>query len=125
MLKGTLLFAVGAVGLAMLAPSVFDGAPARPTTETDPAVATSPAEASSRGGDRLATGFRETSIEADPRGQFSADAIVDGMPVRMMIDTGASVVTISASTASPLGIVATSGPKWTVKTANGTTVASP
>ena len=54
-----------------------------------------------------------------------ADALVDGMPVRMMIDTGASVVTISAATAARLGVVAAGGPKWKIKTANGESVASP
>ncbi len=127
MLRGALLFAAGAVALALLAPSMFDGAPARSTADPGPAAAVPPAEDAdgSRGGDRRAAGFRQASIEADPRGQYSAEALVDGVPVRMMIDTGASVVTISASTAARLGLVAGSGPKWTVKTANGMTVASP
>jgi aspartyl protease family protein len=126
MIRVALLFAAGAVGLAVLAPSVFEGGSAPSTAGPGPATATPPADdAAAKGADRQAAGYREASIEADPRGQYSAEAIVDGLPVRMMIDTGASVVTISASTAARLGLSATSGPKWTVKTANGMTVASP
>jgi aspartyl protease family protein len=124
MIRAAVLFAVAAIGIAVLAPSLFGGArtpstagPASAVAATDEAPA-SPAEA-------RAAGFREAAIEADPRGQYTAEAIVNGLPVAMMIDTGASVVTVSAATASRLGLIAGSGPKWKVKTANGMTVASP
>jgi aspartyl protease family protein len=53
------------------------------------------------------------------------DALINGVPVRMMIDTGATFVAISAATAGRLGLVAGLGPKWTIKTANGQSIASP
>ena len=43
----------------------------------------------------------------------------------MMIDTGATVVAISASTAARLGLAPGPGPKWRIKTANGASAASP
>ena len=72
-----------------------------------------------------ATGLSRNVDRSRPARPVLADALVNGLPVRMMIDTGASFVTISASTAARLGLVPGSGPKWTVKTANGKTVASP
>jgi aspartyl protease family protein len=51
--------------------------------------------------------------------------LVDGAPVRMMVDTGATFVAISAATAARLGLVPAPGPKWRIKTANGESVASP
>ena len=51
--------------------------------------------------------------------------LVDGVSVRMLVDTGATVVTISAATAARLGLVAAPGPKWRIKTANGESLASP
>jgi len=120
MIRGAVLFAVAAIGLAVLAPSLFTGAPAPSTAEAPAAADATPSTAEVR-----PAGFREAAIGADERGQYTAEAIVDGLPVTMMIDTGASVVTISAATAARLGLVAGSGPKWKVKTANGVTVASP
>ena len=125
MLRGAVLFAVGAVGLAILAPNLFDGATA-PSAARPEASATTPAsEAAPKEADRRGSAFREASIEADPRGQYTAEALVNGLPVRMMIDTGASVVSVSASTAARLGLSPSAGPKWRVKTANGDSLAAP
>jgi len=118
MIKGAVLFAIGALALAMLAPSYLPGpappAPVQPADEPRP-----------RAADREPSGFRGTSLQADARGQFAADALVNGSPVRMLVDTGASVVALSASTAARLGLVPGSGPKWTIRTANGESKASP
>jgi aspartyl protease family protein len=125
MIRSAVLFAAGAVGLAVLAPSLFGGALA-PSTDEPPTAAAAPAdEAPATAAEAQAAGFREAAIEADARGQYTAEAIVNGLPVSMMIDTGASVVTVSAATATRVGLVAGSGPKWKVKTANGVTLASP
>ena len=103
MIRVALLFAAGAVGVALLAPSVFDGATAPSTAGSGRLRRWSKRRRQGRG-NRQAAGFREASIEANPRGQFSAEALVNGLPVRMMIDTGASVVTISAATAAHLSL---------------------
>jgi aspartyl protease family protein len=126
MVKSLILFALAAVGAALLAPSYLDRiatALSQPAPETAPAA---PAEeAASKPVERLASGYRETAIEADPHGQYTTDALVNGSPVRIMIDTGATFVAVSASTAARLGLVPGPGPRWTIKTANGQSVASP
>ena len=123
MIKGVVLFAVGALALAALAPSYLPS-PAEAPTALAPGVA-EPADEPTAPVVRKPNGFRQASLEADARGQYAADALVDGLPVRMMIDTGASVVALSASTAARLGLISNAGPKWTVRTANGETQASP
>jgi aspartyl protease family protein len=126
MFKGVLLFAIGAVGAALLAPFYLDRlatAPAGPAPSAASAAAAE--EDASKPAERPTSGYRETAIEADPRGQYVTDALVNGSPVRMMIDTGATFVAISASTAARLGLVPGPAPKWTIKTANGASIASP
>jgi aspartyl protease family protein len=126
MVKGLILFAVAAVGAALLAPSYLDRIAtvlSRPAPEMAPAASVE--EVVAKPVERPASGYRETAIEADPRGQYVTDALVNGGPVRMMIDTGATFVAVSASTAARLGLVPGPGPRWTIKTANGQSIASP
>ena len=49
------------------------------------------------------SGYREALLEADQRGQYAAGVLINGTPVRMLIDTGASEVCVSASTAEAVG----------------------
>jgi aspartyl protease family protein len=125
MFKGALLFAVGAVGAAILAPSYFDVATSLSGPASGEAPAATAEEGASKPTERPTSDYRETEIEADPRGQYETDAYVNGMPVRMMIDTGATFVALSAATAARIGLVPGPGPKWTIKTANGQSIASP
>ena len=53
---------------------------------------------------RQSSGYREALLEADQRGQYAAGVSVNGAPVRMLVDTGASEVCVSASTARRLGL---------------------
>ena len=69
--------------------------------------------------------YREIALQADARGQYAADTLVNGMPVRMLVDTGASDIVISASTAARLGLAPSSGPARIIQTANGRSTASP
>ena len=69
--------------------------------------------------------YREIALRADARGQYAADTLVNGMPVRMLVDTGASDIVISASTAARLGVAPSSGPARIIQTANGRSTASP
>jgi len=125
MVKGVVLFAVGAVGVVILAPAYFDRL-ATPLSGPAPVAAFQPAEeTASKPAEPPTSGYREMSIEADPRGQYVTDVLVNGSPVRMLVDTGASVVSISASTAGRLGLAPGPGPKWRIKTANGESTASP
>jgi aspartyl protease family protein len=74
---------------------------------------------------RQSSGYREAVLEADGRGQYAAGVLVDGMPVRMLIDTGATEVCISASTARRLGLSPSGGRKRLIQTANGQSTAYP
>ena len=64
-------------------------------------------------------------LEADQRGQYAAGVLVNGAPVQMLIDTGASDVCISASTARRLGLSPSGGRKRVMQTANGQSTALP
>ncbi len=74
---------------------------------------------------RESSGYREALLRADERGQYTADALVNGLPVRMLVDTGASDVFISASTAARLGLVPSGDRPRAIKTANGMSTATP
>ena len=74
---------------------------------------------------RQASGYREALLEADQRGQYVADAFINGLGVRMLVDTGASDVFVSASTAARLGLVPSVGPRRKIQTANGESTATP
>lgn len=70
------------------------------------------------------SGYREAFLKADERGQYAAGVLVNGLPVRMLIDTGATDVFVSASTASRLGLVPSGGPRRAIRTANGDSTAT-
>ena len=69
--------------------------------------------------------YRETLLKADARGQYAADALINGVPVRMLVDTGASDVVVSASTAARLGLRPSTGAERLIMTANGRSTAAP
>ncbi len=125
MIRGAFLFALAGAVLALAALShVPNFARAKGPIALAPAASPEEIEPAKESAQVVAD-YRETSLAADSRGQYAADALVDGAPVRMMVDTGASAVVISASTADRIGVVPTAGPKWRVKTANGEVFASP
>ena len=74
---------------------------------------------------RQSSGYREALLEADQRGQYAAEVSINGVPVRMLIDTGATEVCVSASTARRLGLSPSGGRKLLIQTANGQSTASP
>ncbi len=74
---------------------------------------------------RESPGYRQALLEADQRGQYAADVLINGSPVRMLVDTGATIVSVSASTARRLGLSPSSGRKLMIQTANGQSTASP
>jgi len=61
------------------------------------------------------------TLAADPRGHFFADAAVNDIPMRFVVDTGASAVVLSAADALRLGIDWHKGARRTMQTANGPT----
>ena len=60
------------------------------------------------------------AITADVHGHFTAEGQVNGMPVRFMVDTGASLVSFPASEAQRLSLDYRKGKKALMGTANGT-----
>lgn len=64
---------------------------------------------------------RSLAINADYRGHYIVHPSVDNYRIKMMVDTGASVVALTAADARALGIKAdASARKVTLATANGT-----
>ena len=64
-------------------------------------------------------------LYADPRGHFFADIQVRGVPVRTLVDTGASLVAMSTEDAAKIGLRAQPGDKKAqFNTANGQVTAS-
>jgi aspartyl protease family protein len=131
MLKNALLFAIAAVTLAYAAPSLLVAPGGGATTAATslvpaPAAAAPDAPAAMAAVDRGASGFREASIAADRGGQYRTTALVEGQDVDVMVDTGATVVALTAETASRLGVtIDPSRPRWKMTTANGVAYASP
>lgn len=68
-------------------------------------------------------GSQRTTITADASGHFFTTATVNGVSVPFMVDTGATVVTISSAHAKSAGIAYSSGERGMMQTANGVTVA--
>jgi len=58
-------------------------------------------------------------LPADGRGHFFAEGQINGLPVRFLVDTGASMVVLPAADAKRLGIDYASAPKTRVQTAGG------
>lgn len=74
-----------------------------------------------RAGGQVAATRESVTLAADPRGHFFTDAAVNGIPMRFVIDTGATAVVLSAADASRLGIDWHNGARRTMQTANGAT----
>jgi aspartyl protease family protein len=124
MLKTSLVFAVSGLIIVLLAPHLL------PLLQGDPptAVSASPvaAERTIAAAAETSDALHEKSIPADAGGQFQVDALIEGLPARMLVDTGATMVSISAELAARIGATPELGkPKWRIHTANGDSVASP
>ena len=97
LLVGCLLIAgalsrLGGIGDAEPAPA----AQARPAPEPAPEPLVQQAARPSATGD-------EMIVRAGPNGQFMVDAVVDGVEIRFLVDTGASRVVLTAEDAERLG----------------------
>ncbi len=126
-----IFFATVCVGLALLGSSFLLNrlpAPAPAPASAAPAPAAIAAEApapSPEAPQHESPGYREALLDADQRGQYAAGVLVNGTPVPMLVDTGASEVCVSASTARRLGLSPSGGRKRLMQTANGQSTASP
>jgi len=125
-MRSVLMLAAVAMVAAVVVPRYFErisAAPPRPAALTAhpvappaSAVAAAPSPADSR----------SVILPRGVDGHFKADARVDGRRLRFMIDTGASVIALTADDAATLGIHPAER-EYTVlvKTANGTVRAAP
>ena len=69
---------------------------------------------------------RQVVLASDPRGHFVSTARINGRRVEVMVDTGASVVALSAKTARRLGVLpAKSAYGLSMTTANGAIETAP
>ena len=66
-----------------------------------------------------ASGAQRATLAADARGHFFATAAVNGVSLKFIVDTGASVVTIGVDDAKRAGILYLSGQRSLMQTANG------
>ncbi len=126
---GRVIFVVtlGVVAALLGSFSLLDRLSARaPVAAAEPAPAAAAADPPSPApAEAQASGYREAALQADGRGQYAAGVLVNGVPVQMLVDTGASEVVVSASTAARLGLVPSRGSKRVMQTANGRSTASP
>jgi aspartyl protease family protein len=85
------------VGVAMLSPSLKNGARS-PSQATVPlAVSASPVKRAESGG--VGNGLAHRVLPRGPDGHFYADAQVNGATVRFLVDTGATVVVLTPADA--------------------------
>ena len=72
-------------------------------------------------GSQVTASRESATLAADARGHFFAEAAINDLPVRGVVDTGASVVVLSAADAERLGLNWRKGVRRTMQTANGPT----
>jgi len=95
-----------------LRPAAAPAKPGPPATDAKlPAPAASPSSADPAGNTvplptvlRAGPSTHSLVYRADPRGQFSLTAAVNGAPVQFLVDTGASLVTLTPADARVVGI---------------------
>lgn len=66
-----------------------------------------------------ASGRATAVLDVDGRGHYMAAGTINGVATRFIVDTGATLVVLSAAEATRLGIVFRQAPQGTANTANG------
>jgi aspartyl protease family protein len=72
-----------------------------------------------RGAETPTSSRARATLAADTRGHFYAEGIVNGLPVRFIVDTGASLISLPQAEADRLGIHWRAGKLGATRTANG------
>ena len=72
-----------------------------------------------RNSSNSSNGRASAMLAADSRGHYMADGAINGVPTRFLVDTGATLVVLSANEANRLGIVYRQAPQAMANTANG------
>ena len=119
-LSRVVAFALAVLLVAVLVPKL--GSTDRPDGAAMPAdVAPSPRPAPAEPANP-----RRVALDADRSGHFLADVVINGRSVAMMVDTGATTVALSETTARRLGITpARADFTMPVSTANGLVMVAP
>jgi aspartyl protease family protein len=125
MLRFAVVMAVGACFLALVAPNLmltFFSDDARRPVQTIAA----PAKADVSLSPPASGDGAEASIDADGGGQYATVVYINGAPVKMLVDTGATMVVISYQTASRIGLqVLNADYTGRAQTANGVAAVAP
>ena len=70
-------------------------------------------------GDARSSGAQSVTLTVDSQGHFMTTGTINGVGVRMLVDTGASLISMSSTEAKRLGINYLAGEKASASTANG------
>ena len=109
-------WALGCAGAAALTALAYTQWLA-PKIAVEPAGAAGVTPAARAPGPRLPATI---AVAADYRGHYLVHPTIENFRVRMMVDSGASLVALTAEDAKALGLTAGSNPRWmTLSTANG------
>jgi len=118
-MRSGIIFAVIALTAGIEVPRYAAQISARPATAALAGSSATPVAAT-------AATTRSVIVPRDDRGHFQADGRIEGRKLSFMVDTGASVIALTASDAARLGIHPAQREFVTeVKTANGTVRAAP
>ncbi len=117
------------VACAAVLPAVIKMREGRSAPEAAAALVSAPAPARPQGASSAApppaAGGNTAMLYADARGHFSADIYVRGIPIRSLVDTGATLVSFSEEDAAKFGLrPEPSQRKAQFQTANGLVTAS-
>jgi aspartyl protease family protein len=125
-LKTAILFFVCSLAIAAFAPQLLMyGLKPRVATAETATTAAPVTTAVPRPVMEESAGFREAVLPSNSRGMYHVDVLINGQMVPMVVDTGATFVTLSWQTAERLGIYADpSGQRYRISTANGQITAS-
>jgi len=126
MLKTAILFAVGSLVIALLAPQIFRVGPQAQSSIIAPVSRPlAPAAAQTAVVSEEVAGSHEAVLHPNSHGQYVTEVLIKGQPVPMLVDTGASFVSLSWQTAMRLGVSPeSSGRRYRMSTANGEIVVS-
>jgi aspartyl protease family protein len=120
-MRTVLAFAGMALAAAVVTPKLIEHIGAMKERDAAAAIKAAPTPAPAP-----VTYSRSVVIEPDRQGHFRVEARVDGRRLDFMVDTGASVIALTARDAARLGIrPSRSEHTATVKTANGSVKAAP
>src|SRR5208282_5804126 len=123
-MRSIVVFAALALAASVLVPRYATQIGARPARPASAALAARPVAPAAPVA--AAANSRSIIVPRDARGHFQVDGRIDGRQLSFMIDTGASVIALTASDAARLGIhPAAREFVIQVRTANGTVRGAP